>query len=137
MKIESVLDDVVGGGERAVGIAGLDIVLVGEIVGQRFVDRSRAQSGLAVDERRQFLPFDFKQFAGVLGFGARRRQHGSDRLALKVRYLDGDERLWRHLVAGPVVSDSVGDEFAAVRGDVSAGEDERDTGRLSGARGID
>src|ERR1700726_2281724 len=99
VKVEGLLDHVIGRRECAVRVASLDIVLVGEVIVERPMNRTRSERGLSIEQSRQFLPFDIEKLDGVFGLGAGLRNHGGDRLPLKVSDVDGNQFLRRYLMA--------------------------------------
>jgi hypothetical protein len=134
---ECGLDHGVGFCKPLVGIAGGVHALEGEIVAKLGMDHWRAgvERGLGVGDGGERLVVDRHRLAGVLGFGARARHHGTDRFALPACALDGDRMLRRRLDALQVRehADPGGDHLGQLR----AGDDGDDARRLPGVIGID
>ncbi len=98
---ERRLDDLVGGGEAAVGIAGVEAALEGEVVAEGRMDHRRPgiERGLGIGDGRQLLVVDGDEGAGVLGLRPGAGDDRGDRLALPAGALDRDGVLRRRLDA--------------------------------------
>ena len=90
--------------------------------------RAGIERGLGVGDRRQLLVVDLDQLAGILGLGARARDHGADRLALPAGALDRDRVLRRRLDALEVREHA--DPRRDHLGELRAGDDRDHAGRL-------
>ena len=88
MKMESFLDDMRGRSECAIRIPGLDVVLVGDIVAQRLMQRPGSKRALAVQDGRERLPGNLDVLRGVLCGGAALGHNRHHRLALIMSNLD-------------------------------------------------
>mgnify|MGYP003694175303 CR=1 FL=1 len=90
---ESRLNNRIGFGEGLVDGSDVELPFEAEIVAKRGMDHRRfgIESNFGIGDRRQFLVTYLDQLAGILGLGARSRDHGANRFALPARAFDRDE----------------------------------------------
>ena len=128
VETKRLLDDVPGRREGSVGLAGLDVMLVGDVVRELFVQRACSKRALPVEHRGQRLPRNLHTLGRVLRLCPRLGNHGGYRLPLVMRDIDGHHLLGRHLVAGTVLRNPVGGERLALRCHLGAGRDQGNSG---------
>ena len=130
VETKRLLDDVPGRREGSVGLAGLDVMLVGEVVLGSSLCSGLAASALSPSSTAgRVLPRNLDALGRVLRLRPRLGNHGGYRLALVMRHIDGHHLLGRHLVAGTVLRNPVGHERLALRCHLGAGCDQGNPGR--------
>ncbi len=134
---ECRLDHRVGVFKALVGIAGGERSLEAEIVADLRLDhrRRRIERGLGVGDRRKFLVSDLDQFAGVLGLGARTRDHRAHRLSRPARAVDRDGVLRRRFE--PLEMGEHPDPRRDDIGELNAGDDREHARRFLRRGGVD
>src|SRR5580692_993560 len=94
------------------------------------MDRAGLERSLSIEQSRKFFPFNIEKLDGVFGLRARLRNHGGDRLPLKVSDVDGNQFLRGYLMARSIVCDAVGLKSLTVGQKIRPSENEFNAGGL-------
>ncbi len=134
---DRVLDHEVRGFHRGVHAARVYGPLEAKVAVEPLVDLRLGwiESALRVERRGQLLVCDLDHFDGILGLGARMRDHRDYRFALPARDVDG-ERVLRRRAHSLQVSEHSDIRFAH-QGDLGAGDDAHHARHRRGFLGLD